>query len=544
VGVILCNPLGHEALSAHRTYRHLAERLAEAGFDALRFDYAGTGDSSGSMEQPGRLRAFIDGVHAAADELRRQRQVTEIALFGVRFGAAIAALAAAERDDVSDLIAWAPTVSGAVYVRELRALRMLMPKLVPPPRADGSEEILGFLFQKETLAELGQIDLLKAGKAPARRALVLTRNPQATPEETNFAERLKADGADTKLSASQGYGRMMRDTYQSEVPEPLLEEIVAWLREGKSAAARDAGAALPSPATLHTGEVRETPLRFGDGERLFGVISEPEKGPSNRAAVCLLNVGSNPHIGPHRMYVDLARRLAAKGRLCLRFDISGLGESGPLPGKAENRLYDIDTIEDVRAALSMLEEKRGAKRFVLLGLCSGAYLAYQAALRDPRVAGEVLLNSFAFEWKEGDPVEPTGRKTYPSARYYWRAALDKDAWRRAFKGEVDLRGIGAVLLERTRARLAAALRPSPTPVERSFRELGKRGVRSLLVSTFNDGGLDMIAEHVGADASRMKDCETFRLEVVDAAVDHVFTSVEARERLFARLEQWLDAHFP
>ena len=44
-GIVICGPLGHEALWLHQTMRSLADRLADQGFAVLRFDYAGTGDS-------------------------------------------------------------------------------------------------------------------------------------------------------------------------------------------------------------------------------------------------------------------------------------------------------------------------------------------------------------------------------------------------------------------------------------------------------------------------------------------------------------------
>jgi predicted alpha/beta hydrolase len=46
-GLVICNPFGNEALCAHRTIRHLSARAAGAGFAVLRFDYDGTGDSTG-----------------------------------------------------------------------------------------------------------------------------------------------------------------------------------------------------------------------------------------------------------------------------------------------------------------------------------------------------------------------------------------------------------------------------------------------------------------------------------------------------------------
>jgi len=124
-GVILCNPLGHEAMCAHRTYRHLAERLATAGFHALRFDYHGTGDSSGDDDEPDRVRAWLESIDAAASELRAAAGVDAVALVGLRFGATLAAVAAARRRDVESLVLWAPSPTGRAYLRELRAFRML-----------------------------------------------------------------------------------------------------------------------------------------------------------------------------------------------------------------------------------------------------------------------------------------------------------------------------------------------------------------------------------------------------------------------------------
>ena len=95
--MVLCNPLGYEAMSVHRTYRHLAQQLASSGFYTLRFDYDGTGDSSGTPHDPGRLRAWLDSIAAAVAEVRSRTGSPQVALFGVRFGATLATLAAASR---------------------------------------------------------------------------------------------------------------------------------------------------------------------------------------------------------------------------------------------------------------------------------------------------------------------------------------------------------------------------------------------------------------------------------------------------------------
>ena len=68
--VVLCPPLGSECVVAYRVWRILAERLAGAGFDVLRFDYEGTGDSAGDSEEPGRLEAWIGDIEQVMKEAR------------------------------------------------------------------------------------------------------------------------------------------------------------------------------------------------------------------------------------------------------------------------------------------------------------------------------------------------------------------------------------------------------------------------------------------------------------------------------------------
>ena len=52
--VLLCEPLGPDRMNLHLFYRELALRFAAAGHAVLRFDPAGTGDSSGSPRDPRR----------------------------------------------------------------------------------------------------------------------------------------------------------------------------------------------------------------------------------------------------------------------------------------------------------------------------------------------------------------------------------------------------------------------------------------------------------------------------------------------------------
>jgi alpha/beta superfamily hydrolase len=69
---------------------------------------------------------------------------------------------------------------------------------------------------------------------------------------------------------------------------------------------------------------------FGRTRSLVGIITDPpeaERDPQRPAIVCL-NAGIIHRVGPHRLYVKMARTLAAMGFVVLRFDFSGIGDRG------------------------------------------------------------------------------------------------------------------------------------------------------------------------------------------------------------------------
>src|SRR5262249_1267225 len=118
-----------------------------------------------------------------------------------------------------------------------------------------------------------------------------------------------------------------------------------------------------------------------DQHLLFGILSTPSAIGASRSgrAILLLNAGSVHHVGPNRLYTVLARRWAAMGHVVLRLDNSGIGDSRPRPGEAENVVYSGRALEDVAAALSFLRRQPGVLDCRAVGLCSGAYHAFKSA---------------------------------------------------------------------------------------------------------------------------------------------------------------------
>ena len=137
----------------------------------------------------------------------------------------------------------------------------------------------------------------------------------------------------------------------------------------------------------------ETPVRFGPDERLIGILSSPPQAAPEAPACLLMNAGVIHRVGPHRVNVKLARALAAKGIASLRMDLSGLGDSG---GATSGANFQDQAVADMRAAMDYLCREHRMDNFAVLGICSGAALAYRVALADERVTGCLMFDGFTY----------------------------------------------------------------------------------------------------------------------------------------------------
>jgi amino acid adenylation domain-containing protein len=114
--VLICPAVGHEYARGHRNLQQLAIMLAQQGCHVLRFDYSGTGNSTGNCEQadPQQWNADVDG---AANQLRNLSGLKSITVIGLRLGATIASHA--ELADIENLISWDPVMSADEHQKQL-----------------------------------------------------------------------------------------------------------------------------------------------------------------------------------------------------------------------------------------------------------------------------------------------------------------------------------------------------------------------------------------------------------------------------------------
>lgn len=124
---VFCAPFGAEYVRSHRTARLLAQRLANAGIDTLRFDYYGTGDSSGEDHEFSADAAVEDAL-VAIDEARDLGKARHVTLVGLRDGARVALQAATRARAVDRLVLWDPVVEDepAALTDALRADALIL----------------------------------------------------------------------------------------------------------------------------------------------------------------------------------------------------------------------------------------------------------------------------------------------------------------------------------------------------------------------------------------------------------------------------------
>lgn len=161
--VLLCNPLGQESITAHRTFRVFADRLARAGHTTLRFDYYGTGDSGGD-DIDVRLSGLCDDVETASRQLELETGQASICLVGLGLGAMVAWLVAARaKRPPARLVLWDPVFDGPAYLEILRKRHaealvqsLCLPSALVRP-AEGVMEALGFALTAQFQADISAV---------------------------------------------------------------------------------------------------------------------------------------------------------------------------------------------------------------------------------------------------------------------------------------------------------------------------------------------------------------------------------------------------
>ncbi len=261
------------------------------------------------------------------------------------------------------------------------------------------------------------------------------------------------------------------------------------------------------------------------GESLIGVIAAPAV--ASGTGVVIVVGGPQTRIGSHRLFVQLARSLAAAGFPTLRFDYRGMGD-----GSGAQRNF-LQVEEDIGAAIATLQQHSPATRHVVLwGLCDGASAAllYLEATADPRVRGLCLLNP----WVRS---EVSLARTH-AKHYYLQRLMQREFWLKLLSGKV---GLGAASgLARTVRLVRSSTAMGACFQQRMAHALSQFAGPVLLLLSENDYTAKEFVEFTRNDAEWTALFTRLRVqqhELPDA--DHTLSSPSAKAYAQRIIESWL-----
>ena len=279
---------------------------------------------------------------------------------------------------------------------------------------------------------------------------------------------------------------------------------------------------------------------FGPGGRLAGVLTTPVSAP-RATAVVLLNAGVVHHVGPQRLWVTLARHLAASGFPVLRFDHAGLGDSLRRDG---GEPFEQSSLADVGDALGWLESSTPCRRFALVGLCAGTLTAFRAAERDPRIASLVLLTALLEDpatVPEDVVAEAMDRRVGRS--YVTQKAVSGDAWRRLLTGQVDagkvLRTLGRTAFAPARAKVEPP-RPGTAAALAGLEAILRRGTSIAFLFAEPTTVLEYFRMTIEPRLPALEQAGRVSMTVLKGA-DHTFTAQSDQMRVQDTISRWLEA---
>ena len=285
--------------------------------------------------------------------------------------------------------------------------------------------------------------------------------------------------------------------------------------------------------------VKEEPLLFGKARSLMGIITDPPKSPrdENFPAVIFLNAGIVHRIGPHRMFVKMARSLANLGFVVLRFDHSGIGDS-----KARNdRLsFERSSVSETREAMDCLGTIRGSKRFVLVGLCSGTPTSFRTACSDPRVVGLVLLNGVLESPDKINQEVIAYVLNHKIARSYWQGKLfHPPSWLKMISGKANYKQIVNVLTSYLRDLCVPDAKAvfGANHIVGDLRSLIERGVKLLFVYSEGTAVLEYFRMALDKEIRKLRASERVKIQIIQRT-DHTFTLLRHQEELLGLVCDW------
>jgi alpha/beta superfamily hydrolase len=422
-------------------------------------------------------------------------------------------------------------------------------------------EVSGFVLSAATISALVGIDLNSPRIPSGSEVLVI--DSASMPIARAWSGDLNRNGLAATYRALPGMVEMLMTAPQfATVPTEMISAMGEWLAQ------RPAEKALVSKGIVHpesspgvsvltrmvlagpgvpqSAPVSERPLFLDPESLLFGIVTEPVHHAPPKGAVVLINAGADYHIGASGINVSLARRWARAGYVVLRMDLAGLGDSNTRTGRPDNEVFPPAAVDDMRLAVEWVQTHYGVHDISIVGLCSGAFHAMQAAFDAIPVNRAMMVNPETYFWNENQSIFDRQTVDLIRQRDTPRTMLSAESWKRLIRGEIDVRYVLGTYTGRLWLGLESRVRDFarhlrlrlPDDLGSQLEACAARGIRLIFVFSRGEPGLNLLRLQGGISIGRLG--ERCRIHIVDNA-DHVFSKLESRKSLISILSEELSA---
>lgn len=231
LGVVMSHPFGEEKLWCHRVFVSFARELAARGIAVLRFDFAGAGDSGGSLAATS-LDSHIADLEAGILHLaQRVPTVQDVGVAGLRFGATIAALAAERaqgrtRELLANapLMLWDPVLDGEAWLAELLRSHLSTQLAVYGKVVENRDSLRERIHRGESV-NLDGYDLAAPLFDSCSRKDLLTATPKSHGGLALVMQIAASESQKTRADLEALGGAYQRGSFQRCVEEPFWKEI-------------------------------------------------------------------------------------------------------------------------------------------------------------------------------------------------------------------------------------------------------------------------------------------------------------------------------
>jgi amino acid adenylation domain-containing protein len=554
IGVLIVPPLGNEQRRTQRPFRLLMQNLARQGFTTLRFDWTGTANSSGNAEQISCIDEWCNDIKDAAAELAKTCNTVDV--ISIRAGALIAAQTDLSQLPIRQRYYWDPVISGERWLEEMTQLQtgilndayrfLQRRKKNTGPHA----EFAGISISQSMQTSLRSADFMTSLSQHAwnrdTHVVLADARDKDQYEQTSCTVHTVTEDSDNDWTDER---KTTIDMQINKAASTLADLLVAEPITNPSAV--DAASAPISNAghasSIHQDTsakdlITEHAISFGDESQLLGVYTPAMDSSNDDICVLYLTAGLLHHVGPTRVHVEIARALSNQQVAGFRFDLSGIGDSetSSLGGYFAER-----SVAEVRAAMDFMQSEYGHKRFVLLGLCSGADDALATAQKDSRVTGVVLLNGYAYQ---------AGKyKLYRIKEFYLPRLLMLDKWKNKLKKLMSGEKPEQAPLETTASdNMSDEERAAVIALDDDYRYIPPKAETGRILDTLTSDNVHLYFIYNGSE----HDVYTYEGQLVDTfpeqrsnsrlkegyikEADHTFILQQDRDKLTQWLMQWFD----